>query len=319
MVAGNERAGAQLAQAGEEVAEGNALAGAEGLDPPLRCGCHGLGPDLVGEREDDDRESAAVPGHLVAQPPDLVEEVLVALPHARRVRVRDELADAPDLAALGVDDAAEKGRALVEPDERPRRPRQVVLEVLEVVEADAEEDEVGGVAAGDAHVGDAFLPGGPAHERDRHHLRPRTVLLQEGLQPVRVRSLVTQAVAEGHAVTQADHPMRALGLFLAARPVADAVPVEVVTGWPSRRVGLHHVEVVSPLALPVGDAVGGVERLGRLLAPAAQCFTAGQEGGGHGHRQQEIEGQVRGAGAGQGARSVTTPGRGRKCGRAAAC
>ncbi len=119
-----------------------------------------------------------------------------------RVGRREEALDVVDLAALRVHREAHESRAFVEAGEPLRRTREVVEQLRDVVEADGEDRLVRPVLPRDALPGDPLLPGGPAPERDVHHLDPPSLRAEPGLEPLRVRLLRPDLGPERHAVPE---------------------------------------------------------------------------------------------------------------------
>ena len=165
MVVVDEGGGSHAADRRPQVEARQALRRAERADPFLHDRRGRVRRELETEREHGQGEARRVGADLGPQRPHLVEESRHALLHALRFRLREELLDAPDLAAPGVDHHPHEGGSAVEGGEQTRRTREVVLQLRDVVQADREHDLVGMVLARETLVGDPFLPGGPSPQR----------------------------------------------------------------------------------------------------------------------------------------------------------
>ena len=165
-----------------------------------------------------------------------------------------------------------------------RRAREVVEQLRDVVEADGENRLVGVVLPRDALPGDLLLPGGPAPERDVHHLDPPPLRAEPGFEPLRVRLFRTDLRPERHAVPEDRDPPIPLGLLVCSRPVPETVAVELLPGRPARRVRLHHVEAARHHVVPVPDVVGDL--LSRRARPLQQAGAPLEDREEDDHRSQ---------------------------------
>ena len=263
----------------QQVQAGETLDRAEVRYPPLDDRVRRARLDLEAEREHDERERRAVRLDLAPQLPHLLEEALERVPHAGRVRVAEEALDRVDLAPFRVHQQPDEREALVERKQPAGRAREVVVELGDVVEADREHRLVGAVVARDALPGDALLAGGPAPERDAHHLGAPALRGVARFEQLRVRLPRRQLGPERHAVAEERDAHVALGLLARPRAVAQPVAVELLPGRPADAVGLHHVEAARHLVVPVPDVVGhlGPRRPLPLDEPRAAFEHEGRE------------------------------------------